>query len=160
MGVTVIHMLCAIEWNSRKLKIDRSMRIQSIYKPFIFTCIFLFSGVLLRAQSQADLDTAIFSVVENPPEYPGGIKEFVKYVQERLTVEPEEDVHVNKKVYVQFIIDKSGQVQDAGILQGVSKEIDKEILQVFEQSPRWIPGRQRGVAVYVKSSVAIPLIKK
>lgn len=134
------------------------MNRQKIYKLLLLTCIFLLSGVLLRAQSQADLDTAIFVIVEKMPEYPGGYKEFVKYVQERLKVEPQ-DVELHKKVYVQFIIDKSGQVYNAQILQGVSGEIDKEILQVVAQSPKWIPGKQGGVAVHTKSSVAIPIEK-
>jgi hypothetical protein len=134
------------------------MKIQKVYKSLIFTCIFLLTGVLLRAQSQADLDTAVFAIVEKMPEYPGGHKEFVKYVQERLKVEPE-DVHLHKKVYVQFIVDKSGNIQKAHILQGVSKEIDAEVLRVVEQSPKWIAGKQRGVPVYVRASAAIPIEK-
>jgi protein TonB len=132
------------------------MKWQKLYKRLLLLCIFLLSGVLLRAQSQADLDTALFQLVEKMPEYPGGVREFEKFVQKRLGIEIQgEHLHLHKKVYVQFVINKSGQVQNVQLLQGVNEEIDKKVLDIVQQSPKWIPGRQRGVPVYVRTAARI-----
>ncbi|MDO1451702.1 hypothetical protein Q0590_35845 [Rhodocytophaga aerolata] len=56
----------------------------------------------------------IFAVVEQMLQYPGGYKEFEKYVLKRLNKEPTE-LALRDRVQVVFIIDKSGAVQNARI---------------------------------------------
>jgi len=132
------------------------MQLQRLYKLFILSLLLCGQEYDIYAQSQDSPDAATFLVVETSPEYAGGLKAFVSFIQERLTVKPTAEQR-NQKVYVEFIVDKSGQVRDGKILKGVSKEIDEEILRVVLQSPNWVPGRQGEKVVHVKRAVAIPI---
>lgn len=90
----------------------------------------------------------IYSYTNVPPEFPGGsdaLKQFktknIKYPVEakRLGIEG--------VVFVRLLIDKSGSVTNATILQGVSPSIDKEVLRVAKLMPKWQPGKENGKPV-------------
>ncbi len=58
------------------------------------------------------------------------------------------------KVFVEFVVDKSGAVSDLKILRGIGSGCDEEALRVLAQT-RWEPGRQRGRPVKVRMAMPI-----
>ena len=54
-------------------------------------------------------DDEFFMVVENMPEFPGGDLGLMKYIQKNVKYPPiAKEYNITGKVYVQFIVDKSG----------------------------------------------------
>jgi len=96
-------------------------------------------------------EDSVYSMVEKMPEFPGGEKAVINFLSQ--TIQYPEKAQKKKeqgKVTVQFIISKTGKVENAKVLKGVSPSLDNEALRVISLLPDWIPGEQNGekVAVY------------
>jgi protein TonB len=63
--------------------------------------------------------------------------------------------NITGKVYVQFVVDKSGAVSNVNVIRGVDKYLDAEALRVVKSLPKFTPGRQRGKPVKVQYNVPI-----
>ena len=101
-------------------------------------------------------DDEFFMVVENMPEFPGGDLGLMKYIQTHVKYPAiAKEYNITGKVYVSFIVDKSGVVTNAKIVRGVDKNLDKEALRVVKSLPKYKPGRQRGKAVRVMFTIPI-----
>ena len=59
------------------------------------------------------------------------------------------------RVFIQFVIDKTGAVTKVKVLRGVDPALDAEALRVVKAMPKWKPGSQRGKAVPVTYQVPI-----
>ena len=57
--------------------------------------------------------------------------------------------NVEGKVFVYFVISKTGEIVDVKIERGVDPYLDKEALRVVKSMSAWSPGKQRGKAVSV-----------
>ncbi len=98
----------------------------------------------------------VFYLVENMPEFPGGESAMRKYISSSI-VYPEEAVKrgVQGKVFVSFVVTKTGEVANSIIARGVDPALDKEALRVVNGLPKWLPGKQKGQAVNVNYTVPI-----
>ncbi len=108
---------------------------------------------------EKEADTAkkeAFDVVEQMPEYPGGLAELMKYISMDVHY-PEAAMKTGTqgRVVVQFIIEEDGTVSDARVVQRVSDELDAEALRVVNAMPKWTPGRQKGQPVRVKYTLPV-----
>ena len=99
----------------------------------------------------------VFSVVEEMPTFQGGdVNVFRSWVQKNIKY-PEVAARegIQGKVFVMFIVDKEGAVQDVTILRGVDTSLDNEVIRVVKSSPVWAPGKQDGKIVPVKFSIVV-----
>jgi len=98
----------------------------------------------------------IFQVVEEMPEFPGGMAECLKFLGKNIkypTISQENGVQ--GKVIVQFVVNKDGSIVDPVVVRSVDPYLDKEALRVIKTMPKWKPGKQRGKAVRVKYTVPV-----
>ena len=85
------------------------------------------------------------------PEYPGGIDAFRMMVAKNLVYPPKAAENgVQGRVYVEFDVNRKGEVVDAHIVRGVDNFIDAEALRVINLSDKWIPGKIHGTNVKVR----------
>jgi protein TonB len=93
----------------------------------------------------------LFSVVEEMPKFKGGdINRFREWVQKKTKYPDIATINgIQGKVYVTFIVEKDGSVTNVKVIKGVDPLINDEALKAVASSPKWSPGRQRGVAVRV-----------
>ncbi len=92
----------------------------------------------------------VYQIVETMPEYPGGNEEMYKFISKHLKYPKKARKNdIEGKVYVQFMIDKEGNVTRAKVLKGIGYGCDKEALRVVNKMPKWKPGTQRGKPVPV-----------
>ena len=99
---------------------------------------------------------AVFFIVEDMPEFPGGDEALRKYIANALSYpEIAQEKKIQGKVYVSFVVEKDGSVGDAKIARGVDPSLDKEALRVVKNLPTWKPGKQRGEPVRVSYTVPI-----
>jgi protein TonB len=101
-------------------------------------------------------DEEVFMVVENMPEFPGGDLGLMKYIQKNVKYPPiAKEYNITGKVYISFVVDKSGSVTNVKVVRGVDKNLDAEAVRVIESLPKYKPGKQRGKAVKVMFTVPI-----
>ncbi|MBQ3608934.1 MAG: energy transducer TonB [Bacteroidaceae bacterium] len=90
----------------------------------------------------------IFTIVEEQPEFPGGMAECYKWIGKNLqypTISAENGVQ--GRVTVNFVVNADGSIVDVKVLRGVDPYLDKEAIRVVSKMPKWKPGKQRGKAV-------------
>ena len=114
------------------------------------------SDEMVAIEIEEESDEEFFMVVENMPEFPGGDLGLMKYIQKNVKYPPiAKEYNITGKVYVSFIVDKSGSVTDVKIAKGVDKSLDAEAVRVVKSLPKYKPGKQRGKAVRVMFTIPI-----
>ena len=98
----------------------------------------------------------VFMVAEQMPEFPGGMKELLKFLQNNLKY-PENAMknNVQGRVIVQFVVEKDGTLTEFKVARSVDPDLDAEALRVLQIMPKWKPGMQRGKIVRVKFTVPV-----
>ena len=100
--------------------------------------------------------TAVFEVVDEMPEFPGGVDAMMEYLQKELRYpESAKEKGIQGRVTVQFIIDKEGNVTNSKVTRSVDKDMDAEAIRLVKAMPKWKPGMQKGKAVAVKYTVPV-----
>ena len=98
----------------------------------------------------------IFQVVEEMPEFPGGMAECMKFLSKNIKYPPiSQENGIQGRVIVQFVVNQDGSIVDPVVVRGVDSHLDKEALRVIQMMPKWKPGKQRGKAVRVKYTVPV-----
>jgi len=97
-----------------------------------------------------------FEQLEVKPEFPNGNEGLGKYLSENIKY-PKKALKkgLTGKVFVQFVIDKTGKVTDVVAVRGVEKSLDKEAVRVIKAMPEWKPGMKDGQPVKVKYTIPI-----
>ncbi|GAB3689332.1 M56 family metallopeptidase [Spirosoma flavus] len=109
-----------------------------------------------NVRKNAKVDDEVYTVVEHQPEFPGGMVKLGEYMFNNLKYpERAAKAKVEGKVYLSFIVTKTGEVTDVQVLKGMGFGTDEEAIRVVSQMPRWIPGRQNGEVVNVKYNIPI-----
>ena len=101
-------------------------------------------------------DGEVFTVVEEMPQFPGGMGEAMRFLAKNIKYPVEsQKAKIEGRVIVQFVVKENGKVADIKVMRGVSPELDAEAMRVVGLMPDWIPGKQRGKAVAVKYTMPI-----
>ena len=101
-------------------------------------------------------DDKIFQVVEEQPEFPGGMEALMKHLSKEIKYPKEaQDKGTQGRVIVQFVVRKDGSITDAKVMKSVDPLLDAEALRVVSEMPNWIPGKQRGEAVNVRFTLPV-----
>ncbi len=65
------------------------------------------------------------------------------------------DLGIQGRVFVTFVIEKNGSVNDVKLLRGIGGGCDEEAIRVVKSMPKWIPGSQRNIPVRVQYNLPI-----
>jgi len=73
---------------------------------------------------------------------------------------PEEakKANIEGRVFVEFIVDKTGQISESRVLRGANNYLDAEALRVVKSMPNWKAGEQSGKVVDVR--LVLPIVFK
>ena len=109
-----------------------------------------------EAPADSTAKEEVFMVAEQMPEYPGGMKEMLKFLQENVKY-PENAMknNVQGRVIVQFVVEKDGTPTEFKVARSVDPDLDAEALRVMKTMSKWKPGMQRGEVVRVKYTVPV-----
>ncbi|MDR3651482.1 MAG: TonB family protein [Paludibacter sp.] len=122
-------------------------------KPSLFLALFLAFTVSSNSQTNQNLQVAkdsVYTFAEKMPQFPGGEKELVSFLNKTISYPVEaQKKNESGKVIVQFVVSKTGKVEGAKILKGVSASLDSEALRVIGLLPDWTPGEQNGEKVSI-----------
>ena len=101
-------------------------------------------------------EEVVFQVVEEMPQFPGGLSEAMKFLAKNIKYPVEaQQAKIEGRVIVRFVVGRDGSVSNVEVVRGVSPELDAEAVRVVSLMPKWIPGKQRGKAVAVKYTMPI-----
>lgn len=124
-----------------------------------------YAGQALQTQEQASVsvdanDTPLnFRIVEQLPEFPGGMSALVKWLTDNIKYpKPAQMQKIEGQVVVSFIINRDGTVADIKLAKSVHPLLDREALRVARMMPKWKPGLQNNKPC--RTLFAIPIIFK
>lgn len=90
----------------------------------------------------------IFTAVEQQAQFPGGPSAWVEFLNRTLKYPlSAQRAKVGGRVFVSFVVNTDGSVQDVDILKGVGFGCDEEAIRIIKSMPLWKPGRQSDRAV-------------
>lgn len=126
----------------------------------LFASMFLLAGTLPtiaqhhhEQTKDSTEDNKVYMFVEEMPVFPGNLNAWIySHVQ---YPEAAKTKGIEGKVYVRFIIEKDGKVNDVKIIRGVSTELDNEAKEVIASMPKWYPGKQNNTPVRVYYTVPV-----
>ena len=101
-------------------------------------------------------DDQTFSVVEQMPEYPGGMRAGLEFMARNLRYPAKaQEAGKQGRVIVQFVVRKDGSLSDFKVLRPVDPWLDAEAIRVISTMPKWKPGMQDGKPVSVKFTLPV-----
>ena len=102
-------------------------------------------------------ETQIFGdVVEQMPYFPGGTNALLAYLEENIKYPEDcEEVCVQGRVVVSFVVEKDGSISDAKVVRSVYPSLDEEALRVVNGMPKWRPGKHNGQSVRTKYTIPV-----
>lgn len=103
-------------------------------------------------------DAPVFFIVEEMPVFPGGTAALNKYLASVKYPMIAQENGIQGRVYVQFVVNDKGVVEDVKLARGVDPNLDKAALNQVKNMPKWAPGKQRGKAVKVSYTVPINFV--
>ncbi len=96
-------------------------------------------------QTPVDADSTVLRTVEQLPEFPGGIVQFMKWLKRNLNY-PNLALSqkIQGKVVVSFIVNKDGSISSPKVEKSAHPLLDSEALRVVKMMPKWTPGIMDG----------------
>ena len=109
-----------------------------------------------QPEPKPEVETKIFEVVEQMPQFPGGDAALMKFLSENVKypVVAQEN-GVQGRVVISFVVERDGSITDVKVARSVDPSLDREAARVVKSMPNWIPGKQNGSAVRVKYNVPV-----
>lgn len=102
-------------------------------------------------------EETIYQVVEQQPEFPGGMKALMKYLRDNINYPRiSRENNSQGRSYVNFVVNTDGSIQDVEVLKSSGDvHLDKEATRVVKTMPKWNPGKQAGKAVRVRFTLPV-----
>ena len=99
-----------------------------------------------------------YTMVEQMPQFPGGMKALMEYISTNLRY-PEEakDLCLHGRVIIGFTVKEDGSITDVKVVRSLHPIVDAEAVRVISKMPKWQPGMQDGKPVPVKYTVPVIL---
>lgn len=110
-------------------------------------------------EDEEDADHIWEGIIEEQPAPVGGMSAFKQFLKKNLKYPNQaRRMGIEGKVFVQFIVDRDGSLNDIKVLKGIGVGCDEEAVRVLKKHPKWSPGKQRGRPVKVR--IVIPIFFK
>lgn len=127
-------------------------------KLIMLSLMAIFGLTTVSAQKTvvAEKNQQVFDVVEQMPEYPGGIQALFEYLSQNVKYPSDaENQKVEGRVIATFIVETDGTINNVEVVKPVFPSLDAEAIRVLSGMPKWTPGKQSGKEVRVKYTVPI-----
>ena len=98
----------------------------------------------------------MYTVVEQQPEFTGGMRQLGEYLRKNTYYPPAARMNgLEGRVFVTFIVSEQGAIEAVRVLKGLSPELDAEALRLVRSMPNWRPGKQDGKAVACRYNLPV-----
>ena len=97
-----------------------------------------------------------FNVVENMPEFPGGVEAMIAFISNNIQYPADAaKKKIDGRVLVNFVVEKDGSISEVKVVKPGFPSLDAEAVRVVKAMPNWKPGMQRGQVVRVQFTMPI-----
>ncbi len=100
----------------------------------------------LENTNEVNIDS-VYDMPEIPAIFDGGKKDMNQFLLTHIKTPTKYKEPVKGKVFVRFMVEKSGQLSKIYLVKGLSDECNLEALRVIKQMPKWQPATQNGIPV-------------
>ena len=122
----------------------------------VLTICVLLSAVPTLAQEQDSTNT-IICIIEKPAEFPGGVGEYRKFVNNNIKYPGRGRLCIEGSVYIRFTVHPDGSLTDFVVVKGICQECDENAMEVLQKMPRWIPATTADERKPIKSRMVVPV---
>lgn len=120
--------------------------------------VLLGGAAVAQSEEPAGTGDEIYTVVEQNPEFPGGMDALLQWLGTHVEY-PEEarSQGLEGKVYVTFVVERDGSISNVRVIspKETLAPLNEEAVRVVKSMPRWKPGKQRGKRVRVQFNLPI-----
>lgn len=124
-------------------------------KVVLIFCLVLSTQVFGQ---EKEVPEKVYDVVDETPEYPGGIKSLKLFIAENLNY-PESALEMGAEgnCYLSFVVSKDGTIKNVKVKHGIvdCPECDAEAVRLIKSTPKWKPAKVNGENV--SSSFSMPI---
>jgi protein TonB len=115
-------------------------------------------GKQVIEEKKEDDENKVFEKVEVEAAFPGGEREWRKYLERNLDANTPVENGAPEGTYtvvVQFIVDKEGNISDVKSLSDKGYGMEEEAIKIIKKGPKWTPAIQNGrqVKAYRKQPI-------
>ena len=101
-------------------------------------------------------ENGVYSLVEDMPEFPGGMQGLVTYMGKNLEYPKNaRENNIQGRVMVSFVVNEDGHLSDFSIAKSANDELDNEALKMAKSMPNWKPGTKDGKPVKVRYTIPV-----
>ena len=109
--------------------------------------------------NRSKLDEDVFTMVDDTATPQGGMPAFFNHVGRTLNYPLQaRRMGIEGMVFVEFVVQTDGSVTDVRVKKGIGAGCDEEAIKAVQSSPKWNPGKNKGVAV--KQQLVLPITFK
>ena len=109
-------------------------------------------------KEEQKVDDTPLDIVSDPAGFPGGSKEYVKFLTNNLKY-PNSALrnNISGTVYVKFIVEKDGSIikDCVKVSKSIDPALDAEAVRVVKMSPNWTPAKQQERPVRQRMKVPV-----
>ena len=114
-------------------------------------------AAIVPPEAEKNMKDMPLRTLEELPEFPGGMTEFVKWLTNALRYpEKAKKAHTQGIVKISFVVEKDGSVTGIKLLTPTKTVLDDEVMRVLNMMPKWKPATEKGKPC--RSVVAIPFV--
>lgn len=114
-----------------------------------------FKGVQVEEEEE-EVEEEIFMVVEEDPEFPGGLDALAQYLAKNIQYpDLARQNNLTGRVFVTFVVEKDGSVGQVKVLRDIGGGCGAEAMRVVKSMPKWKPGKQRGKPVRTQFNLPV-----
>jgi hypothetical protein len=118
---------------------------------FLLTLVLQYSPTF----SQGKNDTTVYTTVEQMPVFRSGQAEFGKYMARNLRLTREDQLSLDGKLRLSFVVEKDGSIDQVQVNNTMSKNFKGHVIGVLQRMPCWNPGVHNGVPVRCRMTLPI-----
>lgn len=121
--------------------------------------VLLAHAAAAQTSSPAGPEDGVYQVVDQMPEFPGGMPGLQAYLSASLQYPAEaRQAKVAGTVFVGFVVGRDGSIREVVVLKGIGHGCDEEVLRVVGAMPAWKAGMHQGQTVSVRFSLPVQFI--
>jgi periplasmic protein TonB len=113
--------------------------------------------LIIEGRNEIPDETPIpYFLVEEMPTFPGGDSAMHEFLRNKIKMpQMAKDARVNGKIFVEFTIDKEGNVEAVELRNHLGYGCDEVAFNAVKQMPKWNPGKQQTKPVKVRMRLPI-----
>lgn len=115
--------------------------------------------IFIEDDFEEETSDNVIVIAETQASFPGGNEAWGKFLNKHLDYpKMAKRAGIQGRVYLNFVVDKDGNVSDIEVVRGIGGGCDDEAVRVLKMAPKWNPGLQRGNPVKSRMSLYIHFV--